>query len=212
MYSANFFYVYTGLFTHNYVKQICTLMCIQNQNHWCVFLSLSEMFRNKAFGVLSHSYKPLCFDRHFWRHLWFSFMYLHKHTVFRWLNPILRLIWVCLHPTLHGSHTASSVLSSPLSVYSRAGSWESSQASRALRHYCFRECFVCLCARLCRSRERMTSRLECSQDQTVNHRASALSPQTHPARPGEDMSGLTPTPSLGSFPYYVAHGLAGQTE
>ncbi len=111
MYSANFFYVYTGIFTHNYVKQICTLMYIQN--HWCVFLSLSEMFRNKAFGVLSHSYKPLCFDRHFWRHLWFSFMYLHKHTVFRWLNPILRLIWVCLHPTLHGSHTASSVSLQP---------------------------------------------------------------------------------------------------
>ncbi len=113
-------------------------------------------------------------------------------TVFRWLNSILRLIWVCFHPTLHGSHTASSVLSSPLNVYSRAASWQSNQARRVLRHYCFRECFVCLCARLCRSREQMTSRLECSQDQTVNHRASALSPQTHPARPGEDTSGLTP--------------------
>lgn len=104
---------------------------------------------------------------------------------------------MCLQPTLHGSYTASSVLSSPLSVYSRAESWQSSQASRMLRHYCFRECFVRLCARLCRSKEGMTSRLDCSQDQTVNHRASALSPQTHLARPGEDTSGLTPIPSLG---------------
>lgn len=102
--------------------------------------------------------------------------------------------WVCLQPTLHGSYTAFSVLSRPLSVYSRAESWQSSQASRTLRHYGFRECFVRLCARLCRSREGMTSRLECSQDQTVNHRASALLPLTHPARPGEDASGLIPTP------------------
>lgn len=116
------------------------------------------------------------------------------HTGFRWLNPILRLIWVCLQPTLHGSYTASSVLSRPLSVYSRAEFWQSSQASRTLRHYCFRECFVRLCTRLCKSREGMTSRLECSQDQTVNHRASALLPLTHPARPGEDASGLIPTP------------------